>query len=122
MAGCCPKRSPAILDRDEIAVINRIRVKGRQIIILASLQKKALDQLHISYRGIEKTRLLACESIYRININADAENAVENCPIYLNFCVTQPKDKTLSRETPGRLWESVRTEILQSVTSIIFVL
>ena len=66
-------------------------MKGR-IIILTSLQKRALDQLHINYMGKEKARLLVCESIYGIDINADIENAIKNCPV--------SKD-TVTREAVG---------------------
>ena len=43
------------------------------IIIHTSLQDKAIKQLHVSHMGIENTRLLACESIYWINMNDDIE-------------------------------------------------
>ena len=65
---------------------------------------KALDQLHVSHMGKQKTGLLACASIYWININADIENYIKIVPICLNSQVTQPKDKTL-------LHESVRPDI-----------
>ena len=45
--------------RDEVAVIDGIAMKGRNIIITASLQKRALDKIHDIHMGIEKTRLLA---------------------------------------------------------------
>ena len=41
------------------------------IIIPTSLQKKALDQLHIDNMGIEKMGLIEYKSIYWIRINAD---------------------------------------------------
>ena len=42
--------------------------------------------------GIEMTRLLACEPINWINMNADIEDD-KNFPNCLNFQATQPKDK-----------------------------
>ena len=42
--------------RDEIAIIDRIVMQGRIIIIPAYLQKRPLEQLHINHVGIEKTR------------------------------------------------------------------
>ena len=32
----------------------------------------------------------------------------KNCPTGLNFQATQPKDKIISHETPGRMWKAVR--------------
>ena len=35
--------------------------------------------------GIEKTRLLAPESIYWVDMNADIESAVKHCSKYLEY-------------------------------------
>ena len=43
--------------------------------------------------GIEKTKLLACESIYWVNSNDDIENYIKNYATCLTFQQTQPKDK-----------------------------
>ena len=56
--------------RDEVEVIDWIAMKGRKIIIPATLQKEP-EQWHVHEMGIEKTRLLACESVYWINVNGD---------------------------------------------------
>ena len=56
-----------------MVVMDGIILKGRQIIILKELQKQVMDQLHTNHMGIEKTRLLAYESIYWIGINTDIE-------------------------------------------------
>ena len=50
--------------RDDMAVIDRIIMKGRPVIIPHILKTQALNQLQINHMGIEKTKLLACESIY----------------------------------------------------------
>ena len=76
--------------------------------------RKVLKQLHINHLVIEKTKTLACESIYWINMNADIEERVKNCPTYLNFQKTQPKDKTISQKIPRRPLEYVRTDIFSS--------
>ena len=55
--------------RDDMAVINGIIMEGRCGIIPEVPKAQALYQLHINHMGIEKTRLLACESIYWVNIN-----------------------------------------------------
>ena len=95
-------------------VIDGIVVKGRRIIILVSIQKKALVLLHVNHFFIPFLYSLYFSmphgytedetiSIYWINIIAELENAIKNCPAYLHFQVMQPKGKTLSHELPGRL-------------------
>ena len=65
--------------RDDMAVIDRIIMKGRCIIIPDILKLQVLDQLHINHTSIEKTKLLACQSIYWASINNNTENCIKNC-------------------------------------------
>ena len=77
--------------RDETLVIDLIVMKDRRMIIPASLQKRALDQPHVNHMGIEKTRLLACKSIYWRNIKSKIEYAIKYFSACLDFQATQPK-------------------------------
>ena len=67
--------------------------KGRCIIIPKELWKQALEQLHSNHMGIEKTRILACESIYWMNMNACIEN-IKKCSTYLDVS-TQSKERII---------------------------
>ena len=60
-----------------MAVIDEVIVKGQCIVILESLQQQALKQLHINHTGTEKTKLLACESVYWVGMYADIENHIK---------------------------------------------
>ena len=75
--------------RDELAVIDGVVMKGRCIIIPTSLKQQVLDQLHTNQMGIEKTKLLACESVYWADINVDTEKHIRNC------VQMQPKGKII---------------------------
>ena len=55
-------------------VIDGVILKGRHIIIPESLQKQALEQLHVNHMAIEKIKILVHESIYCIGMNIDIEN------------------------------------------------
>ena len=57
--------------RDELAVIDGTVLKGRCIVIPTSLRQQVLDQLNTNHVGIEKTKLLACMSVYLSSINVD---------------------------------------------------
>ena len=74
--------------KDEMAIMDRTAIKGRRIIIPASLQEEAINQLHVNYVGIEKTGMLACKSIYWINMNADIEEAIKSYSTCLDHQVT----------------------------------
>ena len=66
-------------------MIDGIILKGRHVIIPEILKAKALDQLHVTHMGIGKTKLLACESMYWININDDIENFIKIVLHVLHF-------------------------------------
>ena len=57
--------------RDELVVIDGVILKGRHIVIPYSLRQQVLTQLHISHMGIEKTKLLAHDSVFWSNIKTD---------------------------------------------------
>ena len=59
--------------QDDMVVINGIIIKGRHVVIPEVLKTQALDQLHIIYMGIEKTKFLAHKSVHWVNINDDIE-------------------------------------------------
>ena len=65
---------------DKLAVIDRIMLKGRHIVIPISLWKQVLDHLHTNHMDIEKTKLLTCKSVYWSTINADIEKYIKTVP------------------------------------------
>ena len=76
---------PYRLYRDELAVIDRIVLKGRHIVIPTRLRQQVLDQLHTNHIGIEKTKLLAWESVYWHSIDADIEKYIKTVLPVLYF-------------------------------------
>ena len=63
--------------QDDMAVIDQVILKGRHTVILESLQRQVLEQLHVNHMGIEKTKLLVCQSIYWTGMNNDTENHIK---------------------------------------------
>ena len=90
----CADQRPCWLYRGELAAIDGIILKGRHTVIPNSLKKQVLDQFHTNHMGIEKTKLLACESVYWSSINADIENYIKHCAMCLESQQTQPKEKS----------------------------
>ena len=84
-------------------------MKGRHVIIPEILKTQALDQLYVSHMGIEK--LLACESIYWVNVNDDIENFIKSCSTCLTFQQTQSKDKMIHHDIPVRPWDIIGTDM-----------
>ena len=97
--------------RDKLAIIDGVMLKGRHIIIPTSLKQQVLDQLHTNHMGIEKTKLLACESVYWSDINVDIEKYIKSCATCLEFQQMQPKEKKIHHDTPLRPWEVLGVDV-----------
>ena len=57
----------------EISVHKGLILKGERVIIPQSMRKEMLELLHNAHQGIEKTKAIAKEIIYRPGMNQDIE-------------------------------------------------
>ena len=99
------------LYRDELAVIDGVILKGRHIIIPTNLRRQILEQLHTDHMGMEKTKLLAHESVYWLPINADIDNFIRKCPTCLHFQQMQLKEKIIHHDIPLCPWEVIGMDV-----------
>ena len=97
--------------RDELDIIEIVMLKGRCIIIPASLKQQVFEQLHTNHMGIEQTKLLTCKFVYWSNINADIKKYIKSCPKCLEFQQMQPKEKIIHHNIPLRLWEVLGADV-----------
>ena len=97
--------------RDELAITDKVVLKGRHVIIPTSLKQQVLEQLHTNHMGIEKTKLLAHESVYWSDINMDIKKYIKSCATCLEFQQTNPKEKIIHHNIPLRLWEVLGTDV-----------
>ena len=97
--------------RDELVVIDGIILKDRCIVIPDSLKQQVLTQLHTSHMGLEKTKLLAHDSVFWSNINADIKAYIKHCATCLEFQQMQPKEKITHHEIPLRPLEVVGADV-----------
>ena len=92
-------------------VIDDVILKGRHIVMPNSLRQQVLNQLHTNHMGIEKTKLLARESVYWSSINADIKSYIKHCATCLEFQQSQPKENIIHHDIPLRPWEVVRADV-----------
>ena len=97
--------------RDKLAVTDGVMLKGMYIIIPDSLKQQVLTQLCTNHMGIEKTKVLACESVFWHNINANMEAYINVCATCFEFQQTQPKEKITHHSIPLRPWEVIGVDI-----------
>ena len=102
-------------NKDDLAVMDSIVMKGRHIIIPERLKQLALHQLHVNHIGIRRTKLLVYKLVYWVNINSDTENHVKNCSTCLEFQEKQPKEKTIHQDIPLRPWDIIEPDVFQLI-------
>ena len=99
--------------KDDLAVIDSIVMKGRHIIIPQRAKAAGTGPPPCNHMAISKTKLLACKSVYWVNINNDIESLVKNCSTCLEFQQTQPKEKTIHHDIPIRPWDVIGADVFQ---------
>ena len=97
--------------RHELAMIDCVEIKGKSIIIPCLLQKQTLKQLHSNHMGTEKRWLLARESVYWINMNANIGQTVKQCSTCLKYQHTQLHEAALHHDIPYKPNEVVSANI-----------
>ena len=70
--------------------------------------------------GIEKTKLLALDSVFWSNINADIKGYIKHCAICLEFQQMQPKEMITHHDIPLRPWEVVSADIFHLKTLLAY--
>ena len=88
----------------DMAVIDWVILKSMYIVILETLQRQALEQLHVNHMGVEKTKLLLCQSIHWTGLNNDIENHIKL--LYVSsFSVITANGKNNPPWCPKQPWE-----------------
>ena len=97
-----------------MALIDRVNLKGRYIVVPNTLQEQELEELHINHMGMEKTKLLVHESIYCPGINNNNEKYMKNFSTCLEFWKTKPKEQIMHHKILGKPWEVVGADLFTS--------
>lgn len=99
--------------RDELALEGGVLFKGKQVVIPAAMTHGILEQLHASHQGIEKTRSLARESVYWLNINKDIERVCKSCTICQEYQCQNKSEPLIPHEVPVKQWQFIASDIFQ---------
>ena len=66
--------------RAEIAIEDKLLLRGSRIVIPASMRLEILDKIHTGHQGIKKCRERACQSVWWPGLSRQLEEFVKNCP------------------------------------------
>ena len=99
--------------RDELTVQDGIIFKGRQVLIPVPLRADIFTQLHRGYVGIEKTRLLARETVYRPRLHKDVEKLCKSCELYQELQPQQATEPMVMHERQAAPWIKVGSDLFE---------
>ena len=99
--------------RDTLGIENGVIFKGKQVVIPESLQKDLLIQLHEGHQGIEKTKLLAKETVYWPKINEDIARMVNSCPPCQENQHANRNELLLQTEITPAPWQLLGTDLFE---------
>ena len=100
--------------RDEVAMESGVLFKGRQILIPQSMQKEILQQLHQGRQWVEKTRRLASDNVYWIDINRGIEVICKSCHACQENQVINTKEPLMPYTLPTRPWQYIASDLFET--------
>ena len=102
---------PYFAFRDELAIESGVIFKGKQVLIPETMQNEILKQLHVAHQGIEKTRKLARESVYWLNISKHIETMCKTCETCQKYQNANQKEPLIAHEVPSKKWQFIATDL-----------
>lgn len=97
--------------RDTLGIDDGILFRGSQVIIPESMRRNILNQLHIGHQGIEKTKMLARDTVYWPKINEDITRLVQHCKACQENQDANRKVPLVQTEVPSGPWKLLGTDI-----------
>lgn len=91
--------------------IKGLIVKGRNIVIPQSKRKEVLENIHYAHLGIEKSKVLARNTVFWANMNKEIEDLIQNCDTCKSFQNGNKKEFMIEKEIPQRPWEILSIDI-----------
>ena len=88
----------------ELGIEDGVIFKGKQVLIPECMRRDILQQLHQGHQGIEKTRMLARESVYWQKINEDIEKLTKRCVACQELQYQNSKEPMIISEVQSEAW------------------
>ena len=99
--------------KEEMSVTDGLVFKGERIIIPNTLKTKALQAIHRSHMGIQKTLDRSKGCFYWSGISKDITHVCETCEECLKYANRQQKEPRGQVRDVSEAWESLATDIFE---------
>ena len=98
---------------DEMSVEGNVVLKGRRIVVPASLRRKVLGNLHASHMGKDATIRRARQSVWWPGLNSDIKSTVEACEACQIRKASHPKEPLKFDSSPTYPFEEASADLFQ---------
>ena len=98
--------------RHDLTTHDDIIYKAHNILIPPKLRAETLNKLHYSHQGIEKTKRLACESIFWPGMSAEIDEHASKCDTCQTNANANSREPLKPHDIPQWPWQKVGTDLL----------
>lgn len=113
---------PNFRKRNELYMENGILMWGYRLVILFSLQKELLEELHSTHMGSAKMKSLARSYFWWPNIDGDIEHYVKRCTLCMEVRPNPPLAKLVKWPESNGVFDRVHVDFLGPVKGKMFFL
>jgi hypothetical protein len=99
--------------RESLGIEDGVIFKGKRVLVPDSMRSDILEQLHAAHQGIEKTRLLARETVYWPKINEDIDQVTRQCEMCREYQPPNRREPLIPLEVPSKPWQILGTDIFE---------
>ena len=86
-------------------------LKVDKVVVMMSKKRDMLERIHEGHIGIEKCKARARDVMYWPHINAEIEDYVSKCSVWLQHCDCQQKEPLIPHDIPSSPWEKVGLDL-----------
>ena len=98
--------------RSEFSIINGLLLKGKRIVVPATMRLDILEKLHTGHLGVTKCRERAMSSVWWPGLNKQLHDMIYMCRQCTKERLNKP-EPLISTEFPERPWQKVATDLFE---------
>ena len=108
---CSPETKPYYHIKEELSVVDGIILKVDKVVVPSSMRREMLKCIHEGHMGIEKCKARARDVMYCPRINAEIEDFISKCSVFLQHSNRHQKEPLISHRIPSSAWDKVGTDL-----------
>ena len=96
--------------RGELTLCRDLLLRGKRIVVPASLRTETLEKIHSGHQGIQRCLLRITSAVWWPQVKHEIEQLVQNCPTCTKASVPQ-RQPMIASELPTHSWEKVASDL-----------